>query len=63
MKGVLQPPHEELVVDVVGQEFVEGSHIQHDVEFAESYGSKLIVSATHTQCNNFSYPIHITKRL
>lgn len=28
---VLQPPHEDFVVNVFGQELVEGSYVQHDV--------------------------------
>jgi hypothetical protein len=27
----LQPPHEELVINVLGQEFVESSYVQHAV--------------------------------
>ena len=32
VKVVSQPPHEDFVVDVFGQEFVEGSYVQHGVE-------------------------------
>jgi len=60
MKGHSQPPHEELVVDILGQEFVEGSYIQHDVGSAKSYESISTMSAPHTQRNSFGYPVYMT---
>jgi len=60
MKGHSQPPHEELVVDILGQEFVEGSYIQHDAGFAKSYESMFTMSAPHTQLNSHGYPVYIT---
>jgi hypothetical protein len=41
IEEALQPPYEELVVNILGQEFVESSYIQHAVGFVEFYKSVL----------------------